>query len=246
MANFKTLIYQKRGPLACITLNRPDFLNTYNIQMRDELFQVLEALQADDGVRAVIFSGAGEKAFSAGADLSEFLTAPSPVVAREVRFSRDIWGLLLSLEQPLIAAVHGYVMGSGLEIALCCDLRVASEEAQFGFPEGGLGIIPAAGGTQTLPRVVGRPRALEMLLTGRRISAGEAYKIGLVNHVVPRGELMATAETLAGKIISNSLIAVKNAKQAVTQGLNLTLEEGLGLEHRLADLVLASFHPTQL
>lgn len=244
MANFETLIYEKREALAHVTLNRPRHLNAYNIQMRDELLQILEAVRDDDEVRVVIFSGAGEKAFCAGADLSEFLTAPSPVVARQVRLSRDVWGLFLSLPQPLIAALHGYVLGSGLEIALSCDLRVAAEDAQFGFPEVGLGIIPAAGGTQTLPRIVGRPRALEILLTGRRISAREAYDIGLVNRVVPRPELMTTAEALAKKISSYPPQAVKNTKQALIQGLNLRLEGGLKLEQRLFALTSTSFSET--
>jgi len=244
MANFETLIYEKREALAYVTLNRPRHLNAYNIQMRDELLQILEAVRDDDEVRVVIFSGAGEKAFCAGADLSEFLTAPSPVVARQVRLSRDVWGLFLSLPQPLIAALHGYVLGSGLEIALSCDLRVAAEDAQFGFPEVGLGIIPAAGGTQTLPRIVGRPRALEILLTGRRISAREAYDIGLVNRVVPRPELMTTAEALAKKIGSYPPQAVKNTKQALIQGLNLRLEGGLKLEQRLFALTSTSFSET--
>lgn len=241
MGYFQAIIYEKRGGIAYVTLNRPEKLNTYNLQMRDELFQVLEAIRDDDEVRVAIFSGAGDKAFCAGADLSEFLTAPSPVVAREVRFKRDVWGLFLSLSTPLIAALHGYVLGSGLEIALCSDVRIASEDAQFGFPEAGLGIIPAAGGTQTLPRIIGRARALEMLLSGRRLSATEAYDIGLVNRMVPRSELMSTAEALARKISSNSPEAIKNIKQAVNQGLNLKLEEGLKLEQRLFDLTLANF-----
>ena len=175
MNGFETLIYEKRDAIAYVTLNRPQALNVYNIQMRDDLYQVLGAIKDDPEVRVVIFKGAGEKAFCAGADLSEFLTAPSPVIARQARFGRDVWGLFLSIPQPLIAAVHGYVLGSGIEIALCCDIRIASEDARFGLPEVGLGIIPAAGGTQTLPRTIGRARALEMLLTNRWLTGEEAY-----------------------------------------------------------------------
>ena len=156
MNGFKTLIYEKEDHIAYVTLNRPQALNVYNIQMRDDLYEVLSAIKDDPEVRVAIFKGAGEKAFCAGADLSEFLTAPTPVIARQVRFGRDVWGLFLSLPQPLIAAVHGYVLGSGIEIALCCDIRIASEDVRFGLPEVGLGIIPAAGGTQTLPRAIGR------------------------------------------------------------------------------------------
>ncbi|MHC4708462.1 MAG: enoyl-CoA hydratase/isomerase family protein, partial [Planctomycetota bacterium] len=169
MSAFETLIYEKEDALALVTLNRPQALNAYNIQMRDDLFEVLNAIRDDDEVRVALFKGAGEKAFCAGADLSEFLTAPSPIAARQIRFDRDLWGLFLSMPQPLIAVVHGFVLGSGIEMALCCDLRIACDDARFGLPEVELGIIPAAGGTQTLPRATGRGSALEMLLTGRWI-----------------------------------------------------------------------------
>lgn len=234
MNGFKTLIYEKKYSIAYVTLNRPQVLNLYNIQMRDDLYQVLSAIRDDPDVRVTIFKGAGDKAFCAGADLSEFLTAPSPIVARRVRFGRDVWGLFLSVPQPLIAAVHGYVLGSGIEIALCCDIRIASEDARFGLPEVGLGIIPAAGGTQTLPRIVGRAKALEMLLTNRWLSGEEAYAIGLVNQVVPRDKLFETAEEMARKIASYPPMAVRNAKEAVVRGLDLTLTAGLDLEKALA------------
>ena len=215
MSGFKTLIYEKSDSVAYVTLNRPQALNVYNIQMRDDLYEVLSAIKDDPEVKVTIFKGAGEKAFCAGADLSEFLTAPAPVVARQVRWTRDVWGLFLTVPQPLIAAVHGYVLGSGIEIALCCDIRIASEDARFGLPEVGLGIIPAAGGTQTLPRIVGRARALEMLLTNRWMNGEEAYRSGLVNQVVPREKLLQTAEEMAKKIASYNPVAVRNAKQAV-------------------------------
>jgi enoyl-CoA hydratase len=181
-----------------------------------------------------IFKGAGEKAFCAGADLSEFLSAPSPVIARQARFGRDVWGLFLSIPQPLIAAVHGHVLGSGIEIALSCDIRIASEDAKFGLPEVGLGILPAAGGTQTLPRAIGIARAFEMLLANRRLSSEEAYAMGLVNQVVPKNKLLETAEGMAQKIASFNPMVVRNAKQAVLRGLDLSLSEGLELERRLA------------
>ncbi len=237
MSAFKTIIYEKKDNIAYITINRPEVLNVYNIQMRDELYQLLGAIRDDLEVRVAILKGAGDKAFCAGADLSEFLTAPSPIIARQVRWERDVWGLFLSLPQPVIAALHGYVLGDGIEMALCCDIRIASQDAQFGTPEVGLGIIPAAGGTQTLPRIVGRGKALEMLLTGRRINAEEAYRAGLVNRVVPREELLPTVEEIARKIASFNQIAVRNAKQAVVRGLDLTLNEGLELEKRLASLL---------
>lgn len=234
MNGFKALLYEKKDAIAYVTLNRPEALNVYNIQMRDDLYEVLGAIRDDSEVRVAIFKGAGKKAFCAGADLSEFLTAPSPTEARQVRWKRDVWGLFLSIPQPLIAAVHGYVLGSGIEIALCCDIRIASEDARFGLPEVGLGIIPAAGATQTLPRTVGRARALEMLLTNRWIKGEEACKIGLVNQIVPRENLLQVAEEMAKKIASYNPLAVRNAKQAVIRGLDLSLGEGLDLEKRLA------------
>ncbi len=233
MANFETIIYQKLDGVGYVTLNRPQVLNAYNLQMRDELYQVLGAINDDPEVRVAIFKGAGERAFCAGADLSEFLTAPSPVVARQARWERDVWGLFLSITKPLIAAVHGYVLGDGIEIALCCDIRLASEDAQFGLPELGLGIIPAAGGSQTLPRTVGSTRALEILLTGRWLKAEEARRLKMVNQVVPRNDLLPAAERLANKIKTYSPIAVSYAKRAITEGLDLSLEQGLELEVKL-------------
>jgi enoyl-CoA hydratase/carnithine racemase len=234
MSAFETLIYEKEGALALVTLNRPQFLNAYNIQMRDDLFEVLNAIRDDDEVRVALVKGAGEKAFCAGADLSEFLTAPPPVAARQIRFDRDVWGLLLSIPQPLIAVLHGYVLGSGIEMALCCDLRITSDAAQFGLPEVGLGIIPAAGGSQTLPRAVGRAGALEMLLTGRWIDAQEALQIKLVNRVVPGDRLMETARGMAEKISAHDPDVITGIKQAVVRGMDLPLAQGLDLEKMLA------------
>ena len=234
MDGFETLIYEKRDGIAYVTLNRPESLNVYNIQMRDDLYEIFRAIKDDRDVKIGIFRGAGEKAFCAGADLSEFLTAPQPVITRQARWQRDVWGLFLSIPQPLIAALHGYVLGSGIEIALCCDIRIASEDVRFGLPEVGLGIIPAAGGTQTLPRLIGRGKALEMLLTNQWIDAEEAYRIGLVNHVVPKETLLQDAEEIARKIASHDPLAVRYAKQAVIRGLDLTLAQGLDLEKILA------------
>ena len=238
MAVFETIIYEKKEDMAYITLNRPKVLNTYNIRMRDELYQILSAIKNDCEVKVVILKGAGDKAFCAGADLSEFLTTPSPIIARQVRWERDVWGLFLSVPQPLIAALHGYVLGDGIEMASCCDIRVASQNAQFGTPEVGLGIIPAAGGTQTLTRIVGRSKALEMLLTGRWISAEDAYSVGLVNRIVPRERLLPAVEEIARQIASYNQIAVRAAKQAMVRGLDLPLNKGLYVEKRLANSLL--------
>jgi enoyl-CoA hydratase len=234
MSAFEVIIYEKQDGIACITLNRPKALNAYNIKMRDELYEVLGAIKEDDDVKVVILKGAGEKAFCAGADLTEFLTAPPPVFARRARFARDVWGRFLSVEQPIIAALHGYVLGSGIEMSLCCDIRLASNDARFGLPEPGLGIIPAAGGSQTLPRTIGSAAALEILMSGRWIDAKEALKLKLVNRVLPRPDLFPATEKLAKKIMSYPQPAVRAVKQAVWRGLDLSLAEGLALETRLA------------
>lgn len=240
MSNFETILYEKEGGIGYVTLNRPEALNAYSIQMRDDLYEILRAIRDDDEVRVVIFTGAGEKAFCAGADLSEFLSAPSPVAARQVRFDRDVWSLFSKISQPLIAALHGYVLGSGIEMALFCDIRIASEDARFGLPEVDLGIIPAAGGTQTLPRTVGRSKAMELLLTDDWITADEALQINLVNRVVPKEQLRHTAEEMARKIASHDPMAVRYAKQAVIRGADMTLAEGLKLEKMLKSQLTVS------
>lgn len=238
MSSFETMIYEKYDSIAYISLNRPHVLNIYNTQMRDELYQILGAIRDDPDVFVVVLKGEGERAFCGGADLSEFLTAPSPLMARQVRFARDVWGLFLNIPQPVIAALHGYVLGSGIEIALCCDLRIASDDTQFGLPEVGLGIIPAAGGTQTLPRLIGRGKALEMLLGGSMIGAKEAFEMGLVNRVVAKNDLLAIAGAVARQIAAFDSTAVKAMKQAVVRGLDLTLSDGLNLEKILANALL--------
>jgi len=235
VTDFETVIYEKVDWTALITLNRPEVLNRYNVKMRDELYEILHAVKDDPDIMVVIFRGAGERAFCVGADLSEFGTAPSPLIARQVRWERDVWGTLARLQQPVIAALHGYVLGSGVEIALLCDIRIASEDALFGLPEVSLGMIPAAGGSQTLPRTIGNARALNLLLTCDRIDATEALRVGLVNRVVKREELYTVTEMLAQKIKSQSTIAVKYAKDSLRRGLDMGLQEGLLLERRLAE-----------
>ncbi len=228
------LLVEEQDGLSILTLNRPAVMNAFNVELLHALKKEVEAIRFKSDIRVVVITGAGEKAFSAGADLKEFLTAPSPVVARQIRFDRDVWGLFLSVPQPLIAALHGYVLGSGIEMALCCDLRIASDDARFGLPEVGLGIIPAAGGTQTLPRTVGRGYALEMLLTGRWIDAGKAWQIKLVNGVVPKKQLRKTVKEIAARIAAHDPDVMRCAKRAVVQGLDLPLAEGFDLERILA------------
>ncbi|MDM7994565.1 MAG: enoyl-CoA hydratase/isomerase family protein [Acidobacteriota bacterium] len=242
MSGFETILYEKNEGIAWVTLNRPQALNAFSVRMRDELYEILQAIKADDEVRVAVLKGAGEKAFCAGADLKEFLSAPSVVKARQIRSVRDLWKLFLSVPQPLIAALHGYVLGSGIEIALYCDLRIATPDSVFGLPEVDLGILPAAGGTQTLPRVLGLSGALDMLLTGRRLDGQEAFERGLVSRIVPREKLLAAAVEAAQRIASFDPRVVQNAKQAVIQGLDLTLDQGLDLEWRLAAGIKNSRH----
>jgi enoyl-CoA hydratase/carnithine racemase len=240
MTGFETVIYEKKNGTAYMTLNRPQVLNAYNIKMRDELYEVLSAIKSDREVRVVIVKGAGEKAFCAGADLSEFLTAPPPVFARRARFARDIWGVFMSVPQPIIGAIHGYVLGSGLEIALFCDIRFASDDVRFSVPEMGLGIITAAGASQTLPRAINCGPAMEMLLSGRWVNASEALRFRLVNRVVPRAELLPSAERLAENIKSLDEQQVRLIKEAVVRGMDMSLDEGLDLEERLTGRLIDS------
>lgn len=237
VTTFETIIYEKRDGIAHVTLNRPEVMNRHNVQMRDDMYQVLSAIRDDPEVLVAVFKGAGERAFCVGADLSEFGTAPPPVLARQVRFERDIWGSFPTIRQPLIAAVHGYVLGSGVEIACFCDIRIAAEDAVFGLPEVSLGMIPAGGGTQTVPRLIGTGRTLHMFLTGARLDAAEAHRVGLVNVVVSRDQLYPTADAMARKIAACGPVAVRLAKEAVNRGMELTLDEGLALERKLARIV---------
>ena len=236
--NEPVVLYSKSGAVAHIVLNRPRVMNAYNVQMRDDLFITLEAVRDDPDVRVAIISGAGERAFCAGADLTEFGTAPSQVIARQVRWERDIWGLFLSLGKPLIAAMRGYVIGSGVEIACLCDIRIAADDAQFAMPEVALGMIPAAGGTQTLRRVVGASRALEMVLSNRRISVDEAQRIGLAHIVVSADTLMQEAIAAAQELAALDPSAMSLAKRAILEGADMPLAQGLALERRLAALKL--------
>ena len=237
MEGFQAIRYHKEEGIAHIWLNRPNVLNAYNLIMRDELYQVLTAVHEDDEVGVVVLRGEG-RAFCAGADLTEFGTAPSQVIARQVRWERDVWGSFLGMGKPLVCGIHGYCMGSGMEMALLCDLRVASADAIFAMPEAGLGMIPAAGGTQTLPRTLGLSRALDLLLTGRRLGAREALEMGLVSRVVPLNELNTEVALLASDLSSLGRPAVAAAKRAVWEGIDLPLPAALELELRLASEVI--------
>ena len=228
-----TVLYLKQDHIAHVVLNRPRVINAYNIQMRDDLFESLSAAKDDTDVRAIVLSGSGERGFCVGADLTEFGTAPSLAIARQVRWERDIWGLFLSIRKPMIAALHGHVIGSGVEMACLCDVRIASDDAVFSMPEVALAMVPAAGGTQTLSRVVGAAVALDLILTNRKVASEEAVQVGLVHQVVAKENLMATANSLALELASRDPIVLSSAKTAVVDGLDLHIDDGLRLEERL-------------
>jgi len=229
---FPTLRYTKRGRIAVVALDRPERLNAYSMQMRDDLFAVLGAVDEDPDVRVMVLCGRGG-AFSVGGDLREFGRAPSPVVAREVRWQRDVWGRLLAVRAATVAAVHGYAVGGGLEMTLLCDLCVAANGARFALPETGLGMIPGVGGTQTLPRRIGLARALEVVLADRWISAGEAARLGIVNRVVPTASLLPSALAMARRLAAIEPNVVRAARRCVRAAHDLDLAAGIELERRL-------------
>ena len=237
---FETIILSKTGDVAEIALNRPRVLNAYNMQMRDDMSQALEAVQDDPDVRCVLLRGEGDRAFCTGADLTEFGTAPSRVIARQVRWERDVWGQFLSLDKPIVAALHGYVIGSGIEMAMLCDIRIASEDAIFGLPEAALGMLPAAGGSQTIPRTVGRSRALEALLGNERMDAAKSLEIGLVHRVVPKETLLEEALAQARQLASYPAHLLKAMKESLLRGLDMPLERALDMETSLAATAIST------
>jgi enoyl-CoA hydratase len=240
MKAFETIIYEKKDSIAYITLNRPQALNAVNIKMRDELYEVLPALDDDPEVIVGIIKGAGDRGFSAGADITEFGTTPSQNIARQIRWERDLWGQFLGVSKPLIAAIHGFALGAGVEMSICCDIRIASDDARFGLPEVGIGMVPTAGGTQTMPRLVWPGMCATHILTGEIINAAEALRIGLINKVVPRNELLPAAERMARVIMARGQLAVRYVKQAINRGLDLPLEQGLEMEKELHAMVLGT------
>ncbi len=241
MAEYKNVLYEKKGHLAYVTINRPDRRNAIDPATSAELKQVFDDYKADDELWVAILTGSGEQAFSAGADLvamSKALSGGGDGVPMNVPFG----GITRGFEcwKPIIAAINGYCLAGGLEIALCCDIRIAADHATFGLPEPKRAIIPGAGGTQRLPRAVPLAFAMELLLTGDRFDAETALRFGLVSRVVPSGELIATAEEVAGKILDCGPLAVRAIKQAAMQGREMTLEDGLRLESQLTGKIFSS------
>lgn len=227
------VLYDKPDPaIAILTLNRPAALNAVNLAMRDELWGLLLAVRDDPDLRVAVIRGAGERAFCAGADVKEFGTAPSVVAARRARQERDLWGLMVELETPLIAQIHGWALGAGCEMSLLCDLRVAADDARLGLPEVTLGYIPSAGGTQTLPRTIPHGDASRMILTGEPVDAATALRIGLVDRVVPRVRLEHEVIALARRIAARPREVVWALKRTLWQGADLPLAEALSVEAR--------------
>lgn len=230
---FENLLLSQKGTTAIVTVNRPKVLNALNPQTIEELDRAFTQLGQDDGVRAIILTGAGDKAFVAGADISELSKFSAREALPFARRGQEVLSRMERLGKPIIAAINGFALGGGCEIALACHLRLASSKAKLGQPEINLGIIPGFGGTQRLARVVGEGRAFEMVVIGESISAEEALRIGLVNKVVAPEELMPTAEAYAAKIATKSGVIVRYAMEAVHRGLQTTLDEGLNLEANL-------------
>jgi enoyl-CoA hydratase len=227
--NYETILVERRDRVAIITINRPEKRNALNIQTRAEGAAILDELRDDDSIRVVIFTGAGDKAFIAGADIAEF-AGRTALQQRAIMLERGLFNAIDTFPKPVIAMVNGYCLGGGCELALACDIRIASETASFGQPEINLGIIPGGGGTQRLPRLVGEGKAMEMVLTGEIISAQEAFRCGLVNHVVPADHLEAKTMEVANRIAEKSPIALRLAKEAVKLASRSNLDEGLRRE----------------
>lgn len=230
---YETLQYEAKDRIGYVTINRPDKLNALNAKAKAELKELFTDLKADGGIDVVILTGAGEKAFVAGTDIKELTTLDTESGKKFSEGGQAVFNAIENLGKPVIAAVNGYALGGGCELALACSIRIASDNAKFGQPEVNLGIIPGYGGTQRLARLVGRGRAMELILTGDQIDAQEALRIGLVNKVVPLQELKSAAETLAKKILSKGQVAVRLSLKAVNMTHETTLTDGQALEASL-------------
>jgi enoyl-CoA hydratase len=236
----QTLLLERDGAIAVVTVNRPKVLNALDFATLDELRRTMEGLARDAAIRCIVLTGAGDKAFVAGADITE-LAGQSPTSGRErARAGQRVFDAIENLGTPVIAAINGYALGGGCELAMACTIRIAADSAVLGQPEINLGLIPGYGGTQRLARLAGTGRALELLLTGDRVSAAEAYRLGLVNRVVPAAELMVEARKLAATIAAKAPVAVRYILEAVHRGASLPLGEAQSLEAALFGLVAAT------
>jgi len=236
---YETILLERRDGVAFIRFNRPDKLNAMNSKMKDEIIAVLNELEENDAVRVVVFTGQGDKAFVAGADINEFKDRTA-LEQWDLYQQPFLYDAIDRFPKPLIAMINGYCLGGGCELILACDIRIASEKAQLGQPEINIGIIPGGGGSQRLPRLVGYGKAMQLILTGDRISAQEAHRIGLVDEVVPHDQLESKTFEIATKIAEKSPIAVRFAKEAVKASLRMPLNEGLRYEQSLFSLIFTT------
>jgi enoyl-CoA hydratase len=240
MPALENLLYEKKGLIAYLTVNRPKALNALNHATLAEMRSVLEDARDDPGIRGVIITGAGEKAFIAGADISEISAIAAIEAAAFTRSGQAVLDLIENLGKPVIAAINGFALGGGCEVAMACTFRLATDNARFGQPEVKLGVIPGFGGTQRLPRLVGKGRALQVILTGDTIDARDAYRIGLINEVVEAARLIARAEEILHQIASNAPLAVRLSLEAVNRGLEASQAAGLALESALFAICASS------
>jgi enoyl-CoA hydratase len=229
----ENVVYDKKGPIGYVTLNRPKVMNALNKATINELQGVFEDARNDSAVRGVILTGAGEKAFAAGADIAEIANNTAVEAEEATRRGQALTDLIENLGKPVIAAVNGFALGGGCELAMACTIRIAAESAKFGQPEVRLGVMPGYGGTQRMPRLIGRGRALKLILSGEVIDASEAYRIGLVDELEPDTHVIERAETVLKKIMANAPLSVRYALEAVNKGLETSVAEGLLLEASL-------------
>jgi len=229
----QNVLYEKKGPIAYVTINRPKVLNSLNKQTIVDLKEAFEDARDDSTLGGIVLTGAGDKAFAAGADISELASKTAVEAEEDTRFGQGVTNLIENLGKPVAAAINGFALGGGCELAMACTFRIASESAKFGQPEVRLGVMPGYGGTQRLPRLVGKGRAMQIVLSGEIITAQEAYRIGLVNEVVPGSNLIARTEEVLIRIIANAPLSVKFSLEAVNRGMETSLAEGLVLEASL-------------
>ena len=236
----ENVLYEKKGAIAYVIVNRPKVLNALNHRTWEDLSAAFEAARDDVEVKGAILTGSGDKAFIAGADISELAHVSAVEAEQSSSFGQAVLNLVENLGKPVIAAVNGFALGGGCETAMACTIRIAAENAKFGQPEVKLGLLPGGGGTQRLPRLVGKGRALQLILSGETINASEAYRIGLVNEVVPAADLITRAEAILKQIFANAPIAVKYSIEAVNKGLETSQAEGLALEASFFGLCAAT------
>ena len=243
--NFENILLEKKNSIAYITVNRPKVLNALNMATMEELRSAFHDIKNDDAIRVVILTGAGEKAFVAGADINELSQQDAVNGKKYAHRGQSVLNLIENLGKPVIACINGFALGGGCELALACTMRLASDNAKLGQPEVKLGIIPGYGGSQRLPRLVGKGLAMQHILAGEMITAQEAYRIGLVNEVTSTADLIPRAEAIAAKIIANAPLAVQYAMEAVNKGIEMTLAEGLFLEATLFGVCCATEDKTE-